>query len=873
MQVKTIATVLLISLVLLSSSFGKNEQVRVGGLDDLRQPDCSAKYSILLALSGGGARGLASIGIIKALEEKGIKVAAVAGTSIGGIIGGLYASGYSPDELIELTNSFGFDSLFENSPSRTSMFLTQREERDRHLISIRFNGLVPVLPRALTKAQRLTTLLTSLTARAGYHSGSDFQQLPIPFKTVTVDIVSGKKITVENGSLADAMRATMAFPLAFTPVEKDDQLLMDGGILVPIPVDLVKTMSDSVSFVVAVNTSSSLMSNEKLTSPIRIANQVTNIMSAERLSKQLSLADLVISPDLKEYRSSDFAMREEIIDIGYRSGLQAADSIIKLLETNSCEGGFMVERVEGPGLPTGMLRSLNNWLAGETVTRVELKNILRSALIDHGMYSMEGDLRPVTDSSASDNDHFILSLNEHQLLDLDEIQFRFAGNSVFSDSALIAAMDIKSGYLTPTRLKEALDRALQLYRQAGHDLTIFDEVFFDSEALQFTITVNEVIIRRIDIKDNRKTKDWFVRSHFPLKVGQPYSTELVSEGIANIFATDLFNRVTVDLAPHPEGAVVIIGVEEKHYQQVRLGWHWDETHDSEEFLEVLNDNIMGIGLEYLFHFRYAVDRQRYVGSFKTNRLWSTYLTANLSVYHNRLDRGLFNTDGVRHDVRKEIKSGIMFEIGQQIARLGTATAGVIFEQTKYRFRESPAKEKFGLRILRLRSMIENLDRVTFPRTGSKQMFEIRFAGKFLGGGVEYTRFNSSIETYFPLTGRLNYHPKLKVGISRSGLPGSEQFYLGGATSFAGFNTYQLAGDKMFLLSNELRLQLPVYTWISVRYDMGEVYNHRDQIKLRNLRHAFSASLALGLPLGPVELRYGVADSDTDQWHLNIGLQF
>jgi len=173
----------------------------------------------------------------------------------------------------------------------------------------------------------------------------------------------------------------------------------------------------------------------------------------------------------------------------------------------------------------------------------------------------------------------------------------------------------------------------------------------------------------------------------------------------------------------------------------------------------------------------------------------------------------------------------------------------------------------------LQSQLETFNRVPFPESGSKHNLEITIAGKALGGEVEFTRLFSSLEGYFQLGWSLNFHPKVSIGISRTGLPPSEQFYIGGLHSFSGFRTDQLAGDKFLLINQELRLKLPLHVYLFARYDVGEVYNSSDQIKLRNLRHGYCFSIALDTPIGPFEFGYGIVDSDTDRLYFNAGLAF
>ncbi len=273
------------------------------------------------------------------------------------------------------------------------------------------------------------------------------------------------------------------------------------------------------------------------------------------------------------------------------------------------------------------------------------------------------------------------------------------------------------------------------------------------------------------------------------------------------------------------------------------------------------------------HARYAPDRQEYYASFKADRILSTYLLAKLLVHHNRLNREVYDDEGRAIDEINEIRTGMEIKFGQQISRLGTVSAGFIAQEVEYEFDTARVRERFGLRALKLESRVETFDKVPFPESGKKHLFELQLSGKYVGGEVEYTRFFSSVEAYWSLGGPFNYHPKLAIGLSRSGLPESEKFYLGGMKSFAGFHTDQLSGDKMMLMSHELRCKLPFRFYLTLRYDVGEVYSSADDIRLSGLRHGFSVIASLDSPIGPVEFGYGVAADDSDRYYVNVGLVF
>jgi NTE family protein len=852
------------------------DTLRVGGFHGADPSSDRVTYPVLLALSGGGARGLASIGVLKALEERGITIAAVTGTSIGGIVGGLYACGHSPDQLREIVRSVDFSTFFANAPARSSMFLTQRQERDRHLISLRFDGFRPQIPQGLTAGQRLTSLLTGLTAKAIYRANGDFTKLPIPFKTITTDIVHGRIEIMADGSLADAMRATMAFPLAFTGLEKDSMILMDGGMLAPIPVELVKQMCDTVSVVVAVNTTSPLLAKDRLFSPVDIANQVTTIMSADQLEAQLAKADIVITPDLQDYSAADFARKDSIIAIGYRAGQKAADSIIALVIGREKNIYYRIAAVEVESADSALVEGCRNSLIGQSFNRAELIGRLKWLARQYGLFELTATNEPAMLAEGFSNaavQEYRIHLRPFRNLVAAQTSIEVVGNSFFDDSTLIAEMKLTADTITATAVRAGLERIITKYKKSGYDLAGIDGTDVDFAHSIIRVVVDEAIVRRIDVAQNERSRDWMIRSYFPIGIGEPYSTRAAARGLTQIYSTDLFDRVSIVPLAHDSGAVVKISVDEKKYQQVRLGWHWDDEYQSEEFGELLDDNVLGIGMEYLLHAQYGRERQLYYGELKANRIFQTYLTGQVRVYHDRIDRAMFDNEQKQVGTRGEYVTGASIRLGQHIARLGTLTGGFSLEEVELENHRTREKERFGLRSLTLESLVENFDKWPFPASGKRHLLELQAAGEYLGGEVEFTRFFSSIESYFQIGERLNYHPRLSVGLSRSGLPPSEQFYMGGMHSFIGYRTHQLSGDKLFLLNNELRLKLPLWLYLSARYDLGEVYTSADQIKLRNLRHGFGLSMALDFPIGPIECGYGSADDEHGRWYFSAGLTF
>jgi NTE family protein len=877
LQVKTLGTALAALVIAVSSTGAAGFRVQTGGLDGLDPSAPTEQARVGLALSGGGARGVCTVGIIKAFEERGIVVDAVTGTSIGGVIGGLYACGYSTEELTDIVRGMDIGELVATRPPRTSMFLTHRQEREKYLLSVRFDGWRPEVPSAWTGAQEITTLLTRLTLKQNYLAGRDFSRFPIPFKTVGTNVASGEQVIFDHGSLVDAMRATMAFPLALTGVESGDSILMDGGMLVPVPVALVKEMVDPGAVIVAVNTTSPLLSAEEIRTPVDVANQVTSIMTADKLKAQLALADLVIAPVGSQLASTDFEYADSLIALGYAAGLAVADSIIALGARRSDPTTYNVCRVD-ISCPDSTLASRFS-LAHLTgiFTRRQLIETLKALVSTEPVFQLAAELIP----EIRDNDStleaglcdVVLLLNIQPQLKVADVSLQIDGNTHFDDLTLAQQCGFPDSLLSPDDLRHALDKMIALYRSEGYDMADVRQVDVNFDEKRIYIVIDEAIIGRIDVAETQRSRDWLVRSYFPLNRGEPFSLAGATRGLSDLYGTELFERLSVDLKSDDTAATMIIRARERKYSQVRLGWHWHDEYQSEQFIEYLDDNVNGIGLEFLTHLQYGPDRQVFHTGLRLNRIFFTYLTARLQFYRELLDRNLFNLDGEVQGYRDEDRWGGAFYLGQQIARLGQVQVGLRAEQIETIDHFEATSALLNLRTLHFESEIESFDRYPFPSRGKKHRFDIRFAGKFLGGEVEYNRFFTSVEAYYPLGEYLNYHVTASLGLSRRGLPPSEKFHAGGLNSFAGFRTSELSGEKLILLNQELRVNLPYRLYLTGRFDLGDLYTSADDIKPEEFRTGFGVALALDLPIGPFEFGYGGGDSPKDRVYFSAGFRF
>lgn len=281
-----------------------------------------------LVLSGGGARGFAHIGAIKVLEEIGMPIDFVVGTSMGSIVGGLYAVGYSSEELETIIYEVNWEDVFSDTPPRKLWSYQKKRASSKYILGVGFSWKGFVVPQGLTSGQKISNLMAFLTLRAS--EAENFDELPIPYRAVAADIVTGEEVVLDHGSLADAMRASMSVPGVFTPITIDGHLLVDGGIVNNLPVDVVKKMGADV--VIAVDISSPLKSQKELGNPISILTQMVGLQMLKVTETQRRLADVVIIPDLGKYSSGSFGNATEISALGEKYTRMKLDKLQALLQ-------------------------------------------------------------------------------------------------------------------------------------------------------------------------------------------------------------------------------------------------------------------------------------------------------------------------------------------------------------------------------------------------------------------------------------------------------------------------------------------------------------------------------------------------------------
>ncbi len=289
-----------------------------------------------LVLSGGGAKGFAHIGVLKVIDSLGIKIDYVAGTSMGAIIGSLYASGYSGKQLEELFNKQDFDVLINDAFPRASKPFYERENAEKYAVSLPFENFKISLPSALSRGQNVYNLLYELMLPV--NEIRDFEKLPIPFFCITTNIETGESIVMEKGRLAEAVTASGALPSLFQPVVLGEDILIDGGVTNNFPVEQLR--AKGMDIIIGVDVQDALRDRESLKSAPDILLQINNFRTINAMKNKAPLTDIYIKPDISNYSVVSFSEGEDII----ANGEAAARANISQLKSIKKNKNLFVER-------------------------------------------------------------------------------------------------------------------------------------------------------------------------------------------------------------------------------------------------------------------------------------------------------------------------------------------------------------------------------------------------------------------------------------------------------------------------------------------------------------------------------------------------
>ncbi|MBI4429235.1 MAG: BamA/TamA family outer membrane protein [Ignavibacteriales bacterium] len=823
---------------------------------------------VAVVLSGGGARGIAAIGVFRSLEKNNIPVDFVVGTSIGSIIGGLYAAGYSTVQLEGLVDSTNWDEVlsFTEDSRRSEMFLDQKIIQERSVLVLRFDGLEPIIPSAFSTGQRLTHYLNILTLQGLYQPDRSFDQLKVAYRAVTTDLISGKRIVIESGDLTEAMRASVTVPLLFSTVRKDTLELLDGGLVSNIPVDVARQWGANI--VVAVDLTSPLRTASQLNAPWEFADQLMGIMMQESNKRALALADIVVKPDLGNHLSTDFTS----LDVLMKKGEEASDSAVGRL-SERYNSLLVAQAVSGMAelrkpkffsqeeLPVE-LKALE---ARESVSEAELHSFVTS-MYQSGSYE---SVELVVHDDKESTDVEVRALSYPVLNDVE-----FTGNHhIPGDSLRSLFLPLLGKRMNSSATRTALEQVLATYRKHGYCLARIQDVDLNRSSGVAKITMDEGLVIRMEIEGTKETRDYVIWRELPFRDGQILKILDVAQGIRNVYGTGLFEQVVVSARREAEGNIVRIKARERSTDLIRLGLRIDNERNVQPSIDVRDENLLGNGAELGVRFSGGARNRTFLAEFKATRIFDSYLTMNLKGYSLMREVNVYEDDAslkgdplhwdrVRVGEYRELREGGSLSFGTQLERLGSVTVEGRLEKHRILsiFNQPVQNESYKISSIKFGTTVDTQNKFPYPTDGALLNFTYETALVKVTDAIGFTKMSFAYEKYQTLFHRHVLRPKIFLGVADETTPLSEEFGFGGQQNFFGLREDNARGRQMVVASLEYTYQSPFSlffdTYLKARYDLGAVWATPEQIRLVDFLHGIGVGVAFDTPIGPAEFSVG-----------------
>lgn len=317
------------------------------------------QLTVGLVLSGGGAKGLAHIGVLEVIDSLGIRIDYIGGTSMGAIVGALYASGYSGKALDSIFRATNFTALIQDELPRDVKTFYEKEQSGKYIISLPFDDFNLRFPSGLSNGQNIYNLIFRLTAHL--NDIRDFSNMPIPFFAIGTNIETGEEVMLDHGSLPLAVAASAAIPSLFSPVEIEGELLVDGGVVNNYPIrELQKKEMD---IIIGVNVQDSLKGREELNSALEILNQINNFGAIQAMEEKIKLTDVYIRPDISEFTILSFDKGKKIIEQGKIAALEELKKLnaIATRQRNTDHKGIEVPSTDSLFINSIVIKGKHNY--------------------------------------------------------------------------------------------------------------------------------------------------------------------------------------------------------------------------------------------------------------------------------------------------------------------------------------------------------------------------------------------------------------------------------------------------------------------------------------------------------------------------------
>jgi len=767
------------------------------------EPQTPARPKIGLALSGGGALGIAHIGTLKLLDSLAIPIDYIAGTSMGGIAAALYAIGYSGEEMERIAYTVDWDEIFDDLPPRRELPFIQKQDLDRYQFEIGIQEYAPTGKKGLISGQNIYLLFSELAYP--YENIGDFDRLPIPFRCTAVDLITGNLVILGEGSLAQAMRATMSIPSVFAPVQWGDSLLVDGGLLNNLPVDIVREMGADI--VIAVGVENTPSGPKEIRHSLDVLNESYSIVRSAQLRSNIENADIFIDTDLEGFTIADFELPriQGIVDVGERAAYQKLDEIVALKE------------------------------------RYDLQRSYTSPI----------DLR-----SAETEDRIIYAVN---VTGNTTLPFRFVndmldlqpGAPFQPDSLLAHIMKMKaSGYF------ECVDYEVQPYGDSFVKLNIRVK------------ECRKPVIYGVNIRGNRVLPFDFIYRLLDIKPGDLFDTEMLDERITSLYSLGYFESIHYNVTPVSENQVrLTIQIQETATTRLRVGVRYDNHYRFLAALNLQTLNFLLPGLRIEGELQAIGLTRAALRAYYPSRSLDMPIYPFVRAEYRKIPVSIFDFDGSQ--IASYNDEGIRLAAGLGILDEKNWNLDLYYRYENLDVRPEIALPdtslfpiwKERLQLFCVDYNLDVLDDTYDPTRGARVNLRYENSTSRLNSAVDFRRLEAWGEVYTSPVRQHVLHFAVFHGRGEGDLPIYRNFYLGGPERFIGLEYDQLNVNHItilrvgyqYALRRNLRISLMLNRALDYQFEMnGERYGSKQM-------WGYGIGLRYLTPLGPLELAYGIGE--------------
>jgi len=771
-----------------------------------------------LVLSGGGALGFAHIPILKAIDSLEIPIDYITGTSMGGIASALYSIGYTGIEMEHLVKNVDWEEILSDKPTRDIIPYFLKKDDGLYQLNFGLDGHDIVPPSGLIRGQKISLFLSKLTYP--FEKVDNFDQLPIPYRCIAVDLLTAKEVVIKEGSLSKAMRSTMAIPTIFNPITWGDSLLIDGGLVNNMPVDVIREMG--AEYVIAVNVGRPLKTLPELRTMFDILEQTLVVPSIEKREKNIQDTDLFIEPELLGYNPASFTNKniENIIAVGQRAAKESLPKLIELKnKLNLVESTtyisisdsvqiFRVNIVGNTSIPFKHIYEKLDIIPGSLFCQDSLISHIQNLRETDYFKTIKYKLNYLDKSRVS----IQLVVKELGIPKIHRISIR--NNKSISFGHIFNTLGIRIGSLLDIDLLS--NRITELY-STGY----FETIRYEIEP------VNENNIHLI-INIDEKPRDI-------LRMGLHYDETNKFVGSINAIRTNLFNtgirsELTLKLAGLTELSSLLYFLTSKH----------------------------GISLYPYNRFIYKDIPITIFGA----------TGDKIAIYHNRSTSIGFGFGlNLSHNWDSQFEYNLE---SMNVTPIVSWPDPEIFPEWKD-----------NIRSVRGTSHFDNLDNVLIPNNGIEIKFNYEGSFQNLGSDIDYIKSEISVDYYKTFSKYNTFHFYSYYGSGNEDLPVYKWHYKSGPTSFVGAIRDELSWYHLSIFRADYRRQLNNNTYLSFIYNIAPNYNLDFYPLSQKALHGYGIGLKYNTALGPIEFIYGRGDlirlihtaKKKDVYYLSMGFNF